>query len=515
MNAVIYARYSSDSQREESIDDQIKECMNYADRTGLTVISTYTDKALTGKTDKRPGFLRMIDDSKKGIFSYVICYKTDRFCRSRKDAAKYKSILKENGVNVVYAKMDIPKGPEGIILEGVMEALDEYYSANLSQNIKRGQLGNAIKCKSNGVNVFGYKRDDNDMYVVDDREAEAVKKVFEFVCDSYPDTYIINWLNENGYRNTLGKKFTKTSINRIIRNRKYIGEYKFGDVLVKDGMPAIINENTFTKANEMKNKRRSRRVINNEYLLTDILYCGECGCGMFGKSGTSRNKTKHYYYSCSNRIKHTCDMPYIQKDVIENAIINILNRLLFDDAVLSDLTDMIYEAINKKDNYLLDQLESEYDEKTKQLENIVDAIADGAYTKSMIARMKELEKELESLDTSIAKEKLKNKPIEKDFITFILHKFKTNELSSNEQKKRLINTFVSKAFIYKNGKLVLMFNYKKDGEIASYSEILEHISTKSPVLQISSGGVKNTQFEHSINISLINSCITVYTDIMH
>ena len=133
----------------------------------------------------------------------------------------------------------------------------------------------------------------------------------------------------------------------------------------------------------------------------------------------------------------------------------------------------------------------------------------------MIARMKELEKELESLETSIAKEKLKNKPIEKDFITFILHKFKTNELSSNEQKKRLINTFVSKAFIYKNGKLVLMFNYKKDGEIASYSEILEHISTKSPVLQISSGGEKNTQFEHSINISLINSCITVYTDIMH
>ena len=223
MNAVIYARYSSDSQREESIDDQIKECMSYADRTGLTVISTYTDKALTGKTDKRPGFLKMIDDSKKEIFKYVICYKTDRFCRSRKDAAKYKSILKNNGVNVVYAKMDIPKGPEGIILEGVMEALDEYYSANLSQNIKRGQLGNALKCKSNGVNVFGYKRDDNDMYVVDDREAKAVKKVFEFVCDSYPDTYIINWLNENGYRNTLGKKFTKTSINRIINNRKYIG----------------------------------------------------------------------------------------------------------------------------------------------------------------------------------------------------------------------------------------------------------------------------------------------------
>lgn len=120
--AVIYARYSSDSQREESIEDQLRECIKFAKSKGYKIVGEYFDKALTGRSDKRPEFQKMVKDSENGLFDYVICYKTDRFARSRNDASKYKNILKNNGVKVVYAKVDIPIGPEGIILEGVLEA---------------------------------------------------------------------------------------------------------------------------------------------------------------------------------------------------------------------------------------------------------------------------------------------------------------------------------------------------------------------------------------------------------
>lgn len=136
--AVIYARYSSSGQREESIEGQLRECHEYAQRNGMTIIGEYIDKALTGRTDKRPDFQRMLRDSEKGVFQVVICWKMDRFARNRYDSAMYKYRLKKNGVRLAYAKESIPEGPEGIILEAVMEGYAEYYSENLSQNVKRG-----------------------------------------------------------------------------------------------------------------------------------------------------------------------------------------------------------------------------------------------------------------------------------------------------------------------------------------------------------------------------------------
>ena len=126
---VIYARYSSDNQREESIEGQLRECMAYAERNGITVIGNYIDRAMSARTADRPDFQRMINDSEKKLFDVIIVWKLDRFSRDRYDSATYKHILKKNGVKVISATENITDSPEGILLESLLEGLSEYYSA--------------------------------------------------------------------------------------------------------------------------------------------------------------------------------------------------------------------------------------------------------------------------------------------------------------------------------------------------------------------------------------------------
>ena len=157
MKAVIYARYSSDNQREESIDGQLRECMEYATYNEMQVVDNYIDRALSAKTDNRPNFQRMIKDSAKGIFDVIIVWKLDRFARNRYDSAHYKNILKKNGVKVVSATESISQDASGILLESMLEGYAEYYSAELAEKVKRGMTENALKGLWNGGQVpFGY-----------------------------------------------------------------------------------------------------------------------------------------------------------------------------------------------------------------------------------------------------------------------------------------------------------------------------------------------------------------------
>lgn len=508
--AAIYARFSSDSQREESIEDQIRECRQYAKIHNLDVVKIYHDHALTGKSEKRPDFLKMIDDSKKGVFDCIICYKTDRFFRNRYESQKYKKILRENGVRVIYAKVDIPTGPEGIILEGVLEALDEYYSANLSQNIKRGQRGNAMKRKSNGVLIFGYDRDENDNYIINEHEAVAIRKIFDMVIDNMTDVEILNWLKINGYKNTRGGYYTKSAINRILNNRRYIGEYSYADVVVPGGMPAIIDEETFLKAREAKKSRRTKRVRDNEYILSKILFCGECGASMHGRSGTSKSGKKHYYYACKEHIKHNCDKTDIRKDFLENAIVKVVQAALFNDDVLNDIIDGIMEYQSQNlNNKALESLEKNLSTVNKSINNIIKAVENGLFNENMIDRMNNLEIEKKEIEKNIKIQSMNSDFIERDFIEFMLKKMRDNNLKSPENKKRLIETFVSKAFVFNDNRIAITFNYRKNGHLATFEETLENIQNAS-VRQISFGGANEIKSEHIIKINYDSSNIYIY-----
>lgn len=175
--AVIYARFSCDNQREESIDGQLRECNAFARSKGLVVVANYIDRAVSAKTDERPQFQKMIADSKSKAFDYVIVWKVDRFSRSRYDALKYKSVLKKYGVKVLSATEAISDGPEGILLESVLDGLTEYYSADLAEKVKRGMTDNVINGKVNGLLPFGYKNV-NEHFAINEHDAEIVKEVF-------------------------------------------------------------------------------------------------------------------------------------------------------------------------------------------------------------------------------------------------------------------------------------------------------------------------------------------------
>ena len=347
MNAVIYARYSSEGQREESIDGQIRECMEYCKQNGMTVVKEYIDRALSAKTDNRPDFQRMIKDSAKGLFDVVVVWKLDRFARNRYDSAHYKAALKKNGVRVISAKENIADGPEGIILESMLEGMAEYYSAELSVKVIRGYTENALKCKYNGgTPTFGFAIDANKQYQPDPVNAPIVLDIFKMYDTGSTMKQIMDHLNALGVTTVRGKPADLNFISGILHNRKYIGEYKYRDIVVPDGIPALVPTDLFERVQEQmkKNKKTpARHKAEDDYLLTTKLFCGSCKAMMVGESGTSSSKGQvyHYYRCVNSKRKKTCKAKHcsVRKDPLERAVVASVMRNIMDDAFVEYFID--------------------------------------------------------------------------------------------------------------------------------------------------------------------------------
>ena len=199
MEAVIYARYSSGNQREESIEGQLRECTAYCQKNKITIVRTYIDRALSAKTDNRPDFLRMIKNSAKGLFDVVLVWKLDRFVRNRYDSARYKAQLKKYGAKVLSATENISEGPEGIILESLLEGMAEYYSAELAEKVIWGHTETALNCKYNGgTPTFGYTIDSDRHYQIGPRTAPVVLEMFTRYDNGATMKEIRDYLNNTG-----------------------------------------------------------------------------------------------------------------------------------------------------------------------------------------------------------------------------------------------------------------------------------------------------------------------------
>lgn len=302
MQAVIYARYSSHGQTEQSIEGQLRDCYAYAQREGLTVIGEYIDRAITGRTDDRPDFQRMISDAAKKQFQRIIVWKLDRFARNRYDSAFYKAKLKKFGVKVVSATEPISDEPEGIILEGLLESMAEYYSANFSKHVKRGQRESIIKGTFlGGYAPFGYCVINNRLEI-DERAAPIVREIFERYAGGEKKTSIINDLTRRGIRAEHTKAFTFEFLTRMLKNEKYIGIVRHGGFDVVGTCPAIVDEALFRRAQERIAAAKhapAAAKAKEPYLLQGKAFCGLCGMPMVGESGRSKSGVVHHYYSCA------------------------------------------------------------------------------------------------------------------------------------------------------------------------------------------------------------------------
>lgn len=455
MNGVIYARYSCDHQREESIEGQVRECREFADRQNINIVGVYADKALTGKTDRRPQFQKMIKDSERKQFDVVIVWKLDRFSRNRYDSATYKHKLKKNGIKVLSAKENITDTPEGIILESMLEGMAEYYSAELAVKINRGLTENALKCKFNGGTMpLGYMKGPDQRLIINPETAPVVVEIFTRYAEGETIREIIASLNERGIKTTRGKPFRQNSLDGLLCNRVYLGYYKYRGEEVKDGVPAIITQELFDRvqARRARNKQsRAGAKADVEYLLTTKLYCGHCNSMMVGESGRSKNGSMYYYYKCGNHKRADgCHQRIFRKDVIEKLVIDRAIQIIHEDNVI-DFVAECASRIQKQESTMLPVLEAQLREVQASIDNMIKAIEMGIITASTKERLESLEDDKKKILTAIATEKMEHPDIPKEFFEYWLSRLVSGDIESPEYRKMIADIFINAIYVQDEG----------------------------------------------------------------
>lgn len=419
-------------QNEDSIEAQLKENRLYAEKNNITIVAEYIDEAYSGKTDQRPDFQRMIDDAKQKKFDIIICHKVDRFGRNREHAIVYKSMLrKKYKVSVVYSGQKIDNSPEGRVLEGILEVLSQYYSENLAAETMKTLNLHAQKGLFCGGHIpLGYDVLDK-KYVINPIEAEVVKKMFRMYADGVSMPKIAEYLNANGYTNKEGEPFATSSITTILHNEKYIGKYIYNKAMprseeynrsrtrpesewtiVENSTPTIIDKDLWERVKYMCDKNKSARGQNNArepYLLSGIFFCGECGAKMNGQSKLNLKNPRHYY-RCSSQ----CGLKYVDKHFVEDKVIQAVIETYFDDNTFQVLVEKINEGvfnIRKEISSIVADNSNERKRITKEINNIVNAIARGICTPTLEQKLLDLERKKASLLDD--KETISNEPIAK------------------------------------------------------------------------------------------------------
>lgn len=471
--AVVYARYSSHGQTEQSIEGQIAAAQKYAEQHGYTIIHVYADRAMTGRNDDREQFQKMLSDTATHQFGVILLWKIDRFGRNREEIAFNRYRCKKNGVRVERVAEDVPDGPEGVILDSVLEGMAEYYSLQLAQNVRRGQRESAKKSQTvGGCKIIGYNvNPDTKRYEVDPKTAPFVTEVFKRYANGETISEIVAWLNAQGVRTTRGGEFTVNSLHRLLKNEKYTGVYIFHDIRNEGGMPALIDRATFDKAQEMLkvNRRAPARVWSKtEYLLTDKLFCGHCGTMMVGESGHGRNGTKHNYYTCWNRKKKkTCDKKPIRQDVIEPLVLSAIGKLLENPATLENIADQVWAAYERSDTSgdTIKALDKQIADVDRALSNVMKAIEMGIINEMTKARMDELTDQKQALSAARAEAGLAGGfKLTRDMILFFLQDMAALDRSNRDCQKRLIKTFVNAIYLY-DDHFDIAFNYTSNGKM--------------------------------------------------
>jgi len=478
LKAVIYTRYSSHSQRDVSIEQQIRACQRFAEQQNIVIVDIYEDRALTGTSDRRPGFQKMIRDANRADWDYVIVYTLDRFARDRYDSAVYKRQLKNCGIKVLSAMENISDDPTGVLMESLLEGLAEYYSKELSRKIRRGMEDNALKCMANGALPLGYIRDADGRYAICEPEAALVREIYRRVRDGDMFSHIITDLNLRGCRTKTGKTWNKSSFNRLLTNPRYTGLYIYGDIRIPGGIPQIISQGLFdavqcklhSKSNPRSDSPSRRRRDNSVYLLTGKLYCGHCKRPMIGVSGAGRHGGVYYYYACKgSRLEHSCSKKAIRRELIELKIAEGIRTTMLNDKAIHTLAAATMEYQRQfVSNSELEALEIRLKEINQSIKNIVAAIEAGIISSATQNRLIELEREQRTVtrQITVAKEDADQLLTQEEIIA-TLKLFQNGDINDKAYQESLIDTFLVAAYLY-DDKIKIVFNLggtKKDAAI--------------------------------------------------
>ena len=468
--AVIYARYSSSAQNDASIEQQVDACQRYAKAKGLTILETYSDRAMSGRSDKRPDFQRMMKDAQKGKFACVIAWKSSRMGRNMLEAMLNDAKLADCGVHCLYVEEDFDDTAAGRFSLRTMMNVNQFHSENMAEDIYRGLMDNAKQCKVNGSIPMGYRRAADGRFAIDEEKAAIIREIFDRIARGEIQASIAADLNARGITTKTGGSWGKNSFHNILNNERYTGVYIYGDTRVEGGVPAIVSRDLFVKAQErvetMKTLVKSRRRRDNvDYLLTGKLFCGHCRTAMVGTSGTSKLGSMYYYYRCNNQaVAHTCDKKPVRKEKIERLVTVAIRDVVLTDENISWLADTFMRVKQR--------LESESDlgfleEKLRvngiALGNIMRAIEQGIITESTKARLEELEAEKREINGQIQAERRMIPTFSRENVVCWLEGFKEGDVEDKSYQKKLIKQFLRAVYLF-DDHLHLVFDYNEEGE---------------------------------------------------
>mgnify|MGYP000297485372 CR=1 FL=1 len=483
--AVIYARYSSYNQTERSIEGQIEDCEKYAQANNITIIGHYIDRAKSGtEAEHRTEFLQMIKDAERRQFDMVLVYKLDRFARNRYDSAIYKAKLKKHGVRVISVMEPIADDPTGIILESMLEGMAEYYSANLSQNVKRGlAIARERGTFTGGHLPYGYAVDDNKRLCINDDEADVVRYVFSEYAHGRRMKDIVDDVNARGVKPRIGNKFTVNSFQTVLRSEKYIGKYVYNGVEYPNIYPRIIDDETFymvQKRFEQNKHAPAAAKAKTDYQLQGKLFCGHCGANMVGESGRGKNGVTYYYYSCANRKKHrSCKKRNEKKDFIEWYVVE---------------QTMLYVLTPDRINYIAEKLVEEYEKEfstsniaklqklleatEREINDCIDLMIKNKASDLVIERLNKKVEELtvKKADISVDLAKLRiasQHAFTADEYKAWLNSFRRGDPLDENYRRRVIDTFVNAVYLF-DDRVVIYYNIK-DGKQVSYIDMCDDL----------------------------------------
>ena len=467
--AVIYARYSSDSQTEQSIEGQLRVCREYAQSNDILIVDTYIDRAMTGTNDMRPDFQRMLKDSAKHQWEVVLVYKLDRFSRDKYETTIHKHTLKENGVKLVSAMENIPDSPEGIILESLLEGMNQYYSAELAQKINRGLKESWTKGQTTGGKpVFGYDVVDKKC-IINEYEANIIREAFTKYAQGYKAVAIVKMFKEKGYRRKNGMPIGEKYLYSLFHDKRYTGIVEHQGVVYDKIFPRIITDEVWQAVCAINDENKiapSRKKEIFDFVLSGKLICGNCKHRMIGISGTSKTGAVHYYYACQSkqRRKVQCTTKPIQKQFLEDMVIRATFEMLKSVSATHKVAESIYKAHKAEtaDNTALKLLERKLKDTVKAQNNIVKAIEQGIITEVTKTRLTELEKEVTSLEFEIAKEKARSYTyLTVEQIEMYLSKFVFESTADIKVRKLIVNTFIREVILY-DDEIVITYTFTDD-----------------------------------------------------
>ena len=497
-NAICYYRYSSDAQRDVSIVQQKDAAHEYAEHHGYHIIKEYDDPAYSGTRDDRPAFQLMLYEVEKLRPAYLILWKTDRLSRDRIDAVMAKKRLRECGVKIVYVAESIPDDDEAtqILMESIYEAMAASFIVSHRKNVVRGMTYNAENAFYNGVKMLGYVGEVDHKYEVDQATAPTVRRIFKEYTEGVPMQKICDSLNNAGQKTVRGNRFTVNSLRNILVNRAYIGEYKFGKTLIPDGMPRLIDDETFQKAQAKleANKRGGKGAIKKlhpeieieDYWLTGKICCGLCGGTMQGVSGTSRSGNLYYYYSCINYRKHTCTLKYQRKELMEKIVLYILDDLINDPALRIIIAEKCYayhQAQNDDNGAYEASIRAQLKDVEGKLNNLVKAIEAGIFNSTTAERMNVLENQKSMLNDALLAEQNRKKC---DLTLNTTVKFLSSlvgDINNPDTRRRLLEFFIDKIYVYPD-KMVLTFYYTDDRRELPFEETVRLIDNRKKIVDM-------------------------------